>query len=58
MTRFSDDPEITVRLGRHLREGREPSYDEAELAVHVAAGVSRYLSKKAEHRRLGPEAER
>jgi hypothetical protein len=32
--------------GRHLREGREPSYEEAELAVQVAAAVSRYLSKK------------
>jgi hypothetical protein len=34
--------------GRHLREGREPSYEEAELTVQVAAAVSRYLSKKAE----------
>lgn len=33
--------------GRHLREGREPSYEEAELAVHVAAAVGRYLVKKA-----------
>ena len=32
--------------GRHLREGREPSYEEAELAVQVAAAVGRYLSKK------------
>lgn len=32
--------------GRHLREGREPSHEEAELAVQVAAAVSRYLSKK------------
>jgi hypothetical protein len=33
--------------GRHLREGRSPSAEEAELAVIVAAGVCRYLSKKA-----------
>ena len=33
--------------GRHLREGREPSYEEAELTVQVAAAVGRYLSKKA-----------
>ena len=33
--------------GRHLREGRVPSYEEAELAVQVAAGVCRYLSRKA-----------
>ena len=32
--------------GRHLREGRVPSYEEAEVAVHVAAAVARYLSKK------------
>lgn len=33
--------------GRHLREGREPSYEEAELTVQVAAAMARYLSKKA-----------
>jgi hypothetical protein len=32
--------------GRHLREGRVPSYEEAEIAVHVAAAVARYLSKR------------
>ncbi|WP_428417392.1 AbiJ-NTD4 domain-containing protein [Methylibium sp.] len=32
--------------GRHLREGREPAYEEAEVAVHVAAAAARYLSKK------------
>lgn len=32
--------------GRHLREGKEPNQDEAELAVHVAAAVVTYLSKK------------
>jgi hypothetical protein len=33
--------------GRHLREGRAPSEEEAQLAVIVAAGVCQYLSKKA-----------
>lgn len=33
--------------GRHLREGREPSYDEAVLIVQVCATVGPYLSKKA-----------
>ena len=32
--------------GRHIREGREPDLEEAELAVHVAAAVAVYLSKK------------
>ena len=34
--------------GRHIREGRAPSHEDAELAVHVAAAVSSYLSKKAQ----------
>lgn len=33
--------------GRHVREGREPELDEAELAVHVAAAVAVYLTKKS-----------
>lgn len=32
--------------GRHLREGRVPSFDEAELVVGVAAAVATYLVKK------------
>lgn len=32
--------------GRHVREGREPSIEEAQLAVHVAAAVAVYLSQK------------
>lgn len=32
--------------GRHLKEGKEPNHEEAELAVHVAAAVAAYLSKK------------
>jgi hypothetical protein len=33
--------------GRHFHEGREnPTFEEAELVVTVAAGVSVYLSKK------------
>lgn len=33
--------------GRHLREGRGPGFEEAELVVGIAAAVSVYLSKKA-----------
>jgi hypothetical protein len=32
--------------GRHLREGRVPGYEEAEVVVQVAATVAQYLSKK------------
>lgn len=32
--------------GRHLREGRAPAREEAELAVHAAAAVATYLSRK------------
>jgi hypothetical protein len=32
--------------GRHLREGAEPSHDEAELVVTVAAAVASYLRRK------------
>ena len=32
--------------GRHLREGRTPSYEEAELVVGVSAAVCTYLSHK------------
>jgi AbiJ N-terminal domain 4 len=32
--------------GRHLREGREPGFEEAELVVTAAAAASVYLSKK------------
>ena len=32
--------------GRHLSEGKEPTQEEAELAVHVAAAVATYLAKK------------
>lgn len=32
--------------GRHVREGRVPTFEEAEIAVHVAAAAARYLSKK------------
>jgi len=33
-------------MARHLREGRVPSYEEAELAVITSAGVVTYLEKK------------
>ncbi len=32
--------------GRHVREGRIPTFEEAEVAVHVAAAAARYLAKK------------
>jgi hypothetical protein len=32
--------------GRHLREGREPGFEEGELVVGVAAAASMYLSKQ------------
>jgi hypothetical protein len=32
--------------GRHVREGRNPEPEDAELTVHVAAAVITYLSKK------------
>jgi hypothetical protein len=32
--------------GRHLREGRSPKIDEAELLVHLSASICLYLSKK------------
>ena len=32
---------------RHLREGREPSYEEAELIVGLCASMSTYLVKKS-----------
>lgn len=31
---------------RHISEGREPSFEEAELVVSIVAGVSNYLAKK------------
>jgi hypothetical protein len=34
--------------GRHLREGREPGPEDAELVVHVSAALSTYLSRKTE----------
>lgn len=37
---------FTSEQGRHLQEGRQPKHEDAELAVHIAAAVSRYLSKK------------
>lgn len=33
-------------MARHLREGREPAFEEAELAVITSAGVVTYLEKK------------
>src|SRR5690606_10635807 len=33
---------------RHIREGREPTRDEAELVVSLVASVSTYLTRKHE----------
>lgn len=33
---------------RHIREGREPTFEEAQLVVLVAGGVSTYLTRKRE----------
>lgn len=39
--------------GRHLQEGREPSFDEAELLVGLAAAISTYIVRKLPQ--LAPE---
>lgn len=36
----------TSEQGRHLREGNEPEYIEAELVVELTAAISTYLGKK------------
>lgn len=33
---------------RHINEGREPAFEEAELVVSMVAGISSYLAKKHE----------
>ncbi len=33
---------------RHIREGREPTFEEAELVVGVAAAITTYLVRKHE----------
>lgn len=37
---------FTSEQGRHLREGGEPAYEEAELIVGLSAVLSSYLAKK------------
>lgn len=34
------------QVGRHLEEGRDPEFEEAELVLTVAAGVSTYLTRR------------
>lgn len=34
-------------FGRHLQEGREPSFEDAELVVGLCASISNYLIKKS-----------
>ena len=35
------------QYGRHISEGKEPTYDEAELVVHVSAAAATYLVRKS-----------
>lgn len=35
------------KFGRHIQEGREPSFEDAELVVGLCASVSSYLIKKS-----------
>ena len=39
--------------GRHLREGELPSFDEAQLAVSIAAALCTYLAKDSKSGKLG-----
>ncbi len=32
--------------GRHLEEGRDPDFEEAELVATVASGISTYLTRR------------
>jgi hypothetical protein len=32
-----------VSAGRHLREGREPTFEEAELIITISAALCSYL---------------
>ncbi len=41
-------------VGRHLREGRVPSYDEAELMVMTSAATAAYLERKISGQRARP----
>lgn len=42
---------FTSEQGRHLREGQNPEYLEAELVVEVTAAISTYLGKKLNGRK-------
>lgn len=48
---------FTSEQGRHLKEGHEPEYLEAELVVEVTAAISTYLAKKlsGENKRIESE---
>jgi hypothetical protein len=41
-------------FGRHLREGRVPSYNEAELVVMISAAIASYLERKLSVRDTKP----
>ena len=34
------------QVGRHLEEGRDPDFEEAELVATVASGISTYLTRR------------
>lgn len=48
---------FTSEQGRHLREGQEPEYLEAELVVELTAAISTYLGKKFEGTKLKQDDE-
>jgi hypothetical protein len=39
--------QFSSEQGRHLREGREPGFEEAELLVGLSASIGTYLARKA-----------
>jgi len=39
--------QFSSEQGRHLREGREPGFDEAELLVGLSASIGTYLARKS-----------
>lgn len=47
---------FTSEQGRHLKEGHEPEYLEAELVVEVTAAISTYLAKKISEQRKKMES--
>ena len=46
LTQFNLHSRFASEQGRHLKEGGEPNYEEAELVVHLSASLCAYLAKK------------